>query len=148
MPSADEAGGRFTLRLDRSMQGLAGLAGWVDEIAAALELPNPQEYALRLCLEEAVANLVMHGTPAPGVSADMVALQVRSTPDALHVTVEDRCVPFDPLRQPMPGEELKLEERRVGGWGIHLMRQFARSIAYHQQDGVNRLALTIGRDTE
>lgn len=145
MPSADEAGGSFTLRLARSMQGLAGLASWIDQIAAELALPSPQEYALRLCLEEAVVNVVMHGRPVPGVPAETVGLQVSSGPDALHVTIEDRCAPFDPLRQPAPDAQQGLEEREVGGWGIHLMRQFASSLAYQRLDNVNRLALTIKR---
>ena len=146
MRSAADAGGSFALQLERSMQGLAGLAGWVDHLAAALCLASPQEYALRLCLEEAVANVVMHGTPIPGGPADLVTLRVRGASDALHVTIEDACAAFDPLDQPPPDGQRSLDERQVGGWGILLMRQFARSMVYQRIDGVNRLALTIGRD--
>jgi anti-sigma regulatory factor (Ser/Thr protein kinase) len=146
VPSAADTDGSFALRLERSMQGLAGLAPWVDQVAAVLRLAPRQEYALRLCLEEAVANVVMHGTPAPGGRADTVAVQMRGEGDVLHVTIEDGCAAFDPLHQPAPEGSRSLEDRPVGGWGIHLMRQFARSIAYQRTDGLNRLLLTIGRD--
>ena len=127
------------------MQGLAELGGWVDQVTAALGLPHAQEYALRLCLEEAVANVVMHGTPAAGVATDAIAVQVLGAPDALHVSVEDDCVAFNPLAQPAPGARRSLGEA-PGGWGIQLMRQFARNMAYERVGGTNRLALTISRD--
>ncbi|HET8997101.1 MAG TPA: hypothetical protein VFN42_10590, partial [Acetobacteraceae bacterium] len=62
------------------MQGLAQLGTWVDQVTAALRLADAQEYALRLCLEEAVANVVMHGTPATGAGADAIAVHVHSAP--------------------------------------------------------------------
>ena len=62
MPSAADAGHSFTLRIERSMAGLEQLGGWVDKVAAALGLDKAADYALRLCLEEAAANVVMHGT--------------------------------------------------------------------------------------
>ena len=127
------------------MRGLADLGRWVDRVTAALGLPQAQEYALRLCLEEAVANVVMHGTPVPGVAADAVAVQVRGAQNALHVTVEDDCAAFNPLAQPAPDARQSLEEP-PGGWGIQLMRQFARGLAYERVGPTNRLALTIGRD--
>ena len=145
MPSAADRNGRFTLRLDRSTQGLAGLAGWVDHIAATLALPKPQEYALRLCLEEAVANVVMHGKAESGSPGSSVALAVHGAPDRLHVIIEDDCAAFDPLRQPVPDCQRSLDAA-PGGLGIHLMRQFASNIAYQRVDGVNRLELTIARN--
>lgn len=140
MPSAADG---LSLRLERSMAGLSRLGGWVDEIAATLRLPPAQEYALRLCLEEAVANAVMHGDPAPGGRDDVVLRVRRLATSDLRVTIEDRCAAFDPLRQPEPDRQAGLEERPVGGMGIHLMRQFTRTMTYRRTDGVNRLDLTI-----
>ena len=141
MPSVAD---RFVLRLERSMQGLAQLGAWVDQVAAALGLPRSQEYALRLCLEEAAANVVMHGVPVPGAACDAVMLEVRPLAGGLHVTVEDDCAAFDPLQQAAPDPNAGLEERSVGGLGIHLMREFTQALSYQRVDGVNRLAMTIG----
>jgi anti-sigma regulatory factor (Ser/Thr protein kinase) len=144
MRSAADAGTAFALRIERSMAGLAQLGGWVDTIAASLGLDKAAEFALRLCLEEAATNVVMHGTAAARADADVVALRVEQAQDALRVTVEDRCGAFDPLHVPAPEPPANLEEAHVGGLGIHLMRQYARAISYERAGDVNRLTLEIG----
>ena len=146
MPSKADAGDTFTLRIERSMAGLAQLGGWVDTVVAALGLSKTADFALRLCLEEAAANVVMHGVAeGGGVGADFVTLRVEPAQDALRVTIEDRCGAFDPLEVAAPEAPKNLEDARVGGLGIHLMRQYTRAISYERADGVNRLTLTIGR---
>jgi anti-sigma regulatory factor (Ser/Thr protein kinase) len=129
------------------MDGLVRLGGWVDTVVAALALSAKPEYALRLCLEEAVANLVMHGVPAADAdgSVDVVALGLDATPDTLCVTVEDDCTPFDPLQVGEPDRPATLEEAKIGGLGVHLMRHYARALEYGRVNGRNRLTLTIER---
>jgi serine/threonine-protein kinase RsbW len=145
MPSAADTGHSFTLRIERSMAGLEKLGGWVDTVAAALGLDKSADYALRLCLEEAAANVVMHGTGCAGGGGDFIALRVAPAADALRVTIEDHCGAFDPLQVPAPKPPASLGEARVGGLGIHLMREYSRAIDYARVDGMNRLTLTIGR---
>jgi anti-sigma regulatory factor (Ser/Thr protein kinase) len=146
MPSAADDGNSFTLRIERSITGLTQLGAWVDTVAATLGLDQAAEYALRLCLEEATANVVMHGVVDDGAAdADVVALRVDVAPDALGVTVEDHCGAFDPLNVAAPEAPNSLADARVGGLGIHLMRQYARAIDYERAGDVNRLTLTIGR---
>ena len=126
------------------MAGLARLGGWVDGIAAALHLDSRTEYALRLCVEEAAANVVMHGVSG-GADAGFVGLRVAPETEALRVVVEDCCGAFDPLTVPTPQLPRSLEDARVGGLGIHLMRQYAQAIDYERRDGTNRLMLSIPR---
>jgi anti-sigma regulatory factor (Ser/Thr protein kinase) len=145
MRSAADAGTTFTLRIERSMAELGRLAGWVDTVAAGLRLDTRAEYALRLCVEEAASNVVMHGTPGDDGDADYVALRVEPLPDVLRLTVEDHCGAFDPRHVLPPDTPTSLEEARIGGLGIHLMRQYARAMDYARVDGMNRLTLTIGR---
>lgn len=139
-PAAEQS---FSLRLERSSQGLAELGGWVDLVTGALGLPRAQEYALRLCLEEAVSNVVTHGTPVPGIAADTLVLLVHGAKDTLSVTIEDDCAAFNPLAAPAPAARRSLEEP-PGGWGIQLMRRFASGMVYERVGCTNRLTLRIG----
>jgi anti-sigma regulatory factor (Ser/Thr protein kinase) len=127
------------------MDGLARLGGWVDDVVADLHLNPTAEYALRLCVEEGVANLVMHGAAAPGRDSSEVALYAAADADAVRVTIEDACTPFDPLHVSPPRRPANLADAQEGGLGIHLMRQYARTIGYESMGGRNKLTLTIAR---
>lgn len=142
MPAEPDGG--FSLRIERSFAGLQQLAGWVDDVAAALRLQARAEYALRLCAEEAAANAVMHGVGC-GDAADVVTLRAAPCPDGVCLTIEDRCAAFDPLAVAAPDLPRSLETAKVGGMGIYLMREQARSLRYERLEGVNRLTVTIAR---
>lgn len=138
--SGPEPARRFHCELPRSEAGLGCLGGWVDRVSAALSLGAATDYALRLCLEEAVANVIMHGGPAaPG--ATTVTVTVSAAAATLLVTIEDACAAFDPAsgHAPEPAGD------RPGGHGLRLMRQYARDVSYRRIDGTNRLTLTIAR---
>ena len=72
-------------------------------------------------------------------NAVQVRLQLRN--HAVLVEFADRGTPFDPLTAPVPNIEATLEERGVGGLGVHLVRQIMRDLEYRRADGWNRLTM-------
>jgi len=119
---------------------------WVDDVVGALGLSPRCAYALRLCTEAAVANIVMHGVPPHGGGADIVALRLDvESADCLILTIEDGCAGFDPSSAPSPIPPVSLAEAPIGGLGIHLMRQYASAFSYRREDCTNRLTITIAR---
>jgi anti-sigma regulatory factor (Ser/Thr protein kinase) len=135
----------FNLTIDRTLDGLLRVAPFVDQVVAALSLEQRAEYALRLCLEEAVANLVMHGRPASASAPDIVALHLSADTERLRATIEDHCIPFDPRDVASPTRSINPEDAKIGGLGIHLMRQYANTVHYDQLAATNRLTVTIER---
>jgi anti-sigma B factor antagonist len=129
----------FSLQVDRSMRGVARAGAWVDELAILLNLSQRTEYALRLCLEEAMTNLVTHARPVPGVDGEKVDLRLVADKGLLYVTLQDQCEEYNPLQsapQETPGG---------GGLGVSLLRQHVRTITWSRVGASNRLMLTIPR---
>lgn len=126
-----------TLAIAADLAGLARAGAWAEALAARWSLPPATAFGVGLCLEEAASNIIRHGT------AGRIALTLDRAADALTLTLEDHGVAFDPLAEASPALPGSIEAARVGGMGIHLMRRFARSLAYERRGDANRLTIAF-----
>jgi len=133
----------FSLQVDRSMRGVARAGAWVDELAILLNLSQRAEYALRLCLEELVTDIVSNATPPPEANASAISLRLVAEPSRLSVTVQDQCAEYNPLQAGDPATAA--DQSGEGGIGIGLIRQHARDLTWSRVGPVNRVMLTIPR---
>ena len=92
---------------------------------------------VQMALDEIVTNVLTHG------GGDTLTVEVVLIPGWLVTTIIDDGRPFDPLTAPTPDTELPLEERQVGGLGIHLVRTMMDEVEYAYRDGCNVLTLTL-----
>ena len=126
------------------LRELARVVDWTEAAGCRLCLQPSTLFAIHLCLEEAISNIIRHGAEV-GKDADLrdreVHLNMEQVADQVVLTIEDRGKAFDPFSVPTPAKPGSIEEASAGGWGVHLIRQFAHSHAYQRQDGVNRLTL-------
>ena len=115
------------------------LHAWLDGSLADGSLPDRTAHAIRLCLEEAVMNVVLHGYGPGGPGAIDVALW--SEPGAVFARVADSAGAFDPTAARPPAAKQELAAGPPGGRGLGLIRSFAAAAQYERLDGQNRLSL-------
>src|SRR5262249_7480370 len=127
---------RLVLRND--VAELQRLAGWLERLAQQ-GMSSDVSFAVQLCLEEAVANIIMYGA-ARGDRLE-IAVELERNGGTLVARIEDNGRQFDPTRAPPPAVATSLEQAKVGDLGIHLMRSFASGMDYERRDGRNRLTL-------
>ena len=127
---------RLVLRND--VAELQRLAGWIEGFARQ-GMSTDVSFALQLCLEEAVANIIMYG--AARDDRLEIAVELERNGGTLVARIEDNGRQFDPTRAPPPAVAASLEQAKVGDLGIHLMRSFASGMDYERRDGRNRLTL-------
>jgi serine/threonine-protein kinase RsbW len=127
---------RLVLRND--LAELDRLAGWVESWAQQ-DVSADMSFAIQLCLEEAVANVIMYG----GAEDDRleIAVELERNGGTLVARIEDTGLQFDPTQVPPPSLATSLAEATVGDLGIHLVRSFASGMDYERQNGRNRLTL-------
>ena len=130
---------RLVLRND--LAELDRLAGWIERWAEQ-GVPPDTRFALQLCLEEAVANIIMHGRAEEERSE--IAIELEQEGDTLRAQVEDSCQKFDPTGFPPRTPAASLEEAKVGDLGIHLMRSFACGMRYERRGQRNRSTFWFG----
>jgi anti-sigma regulatory factor (Ser/Thr protein kinase) len=126
------------LELRNDIAELGRLAGWLQGFANR-GVSTDVSFALQLCLEEAVANVIMHG----GARDERleIAVELERDDGALIARIEDNGRQFDPTLVPAPAPATSLEDAKVGDLGIHLMRSFASDMHYERREGRNRLTL-------
>ena len=127
---------RLVLRND--VAELQRLAGWIEGFARQ-GMSSDVSFAVQLCLEEAVANIIMYG--AARDDRLEIAVELERNGGTLVARIEDNGRQFDPTRAPPPVPARSLEEAKVGDVGIHLMRSFATGMDYERRNGRNRLTL-------
>ena len=116
------------------------LTQFLQEFWSAAGLPPDAALQFELALEEVFMNVVMHGSPAGRAARIAVTLVVAD--DALTLLIEDDGPPFDPLSRAAPDLTASLEARRVGGLGVHLVRQMMDTVSYQRLGACNQLRMT------
>ena len=99
---------------------------------------------LNLALEEILTNIISYGYTDNLEHEIKVRLSVQ--PGEIKAEVEEDGQPFNPLEAPKPDTAKPLEERTIGGLGIHLVRKLMDSLEYKRQG--ERNLLTMKKKTE
>ena len=110
--------------------------------AAEVGLSEKRAHALKLAVDEAVANAIEHGYG--GRTDGVVTVVGTLAPDALTVVVRHRGRGFDPERNG-PDLASTLAQRRVHGYGLHLMRRLVDDLAFGRARGASEVRLTKKR---
>ena len=74
-----------------------------------------------LALDELVGNILVHGYAGDGSS--VVDIRIEFESDWLTATLRDTASPYNPLSTPAVDPDLALDERKIGGLGVHLARK-------------------------
>jgi serine/threonine-protein kinase RsbW len=98
----------------------------------------------QLAVEEAITNIIEHGY---GEAGGGITISCRAENGIIEVQLEDRAAPFDPLSLPEPDLVSEVEDRKIGGLGIFLIRQVMDDIRYRFDEGKNILLLTKRKTT-
>lgn len=99
-------------------------------------------YAVELVTEEVLMNVAMHAQVHDG-EALPVCLSVLHEGASVVLAFDYAGKAFDPRQAPLPAPAASLDEARIGGLGLVLVRRMARRIDYAYADGMNRLRVTI-----
>jgi anti-sigma regulatory factor (Ser/Thr protein kinase) len=118
------------------------LAGWIEGWTQRHALSPDQSFAIALCLEEAVANVIMYG--GTGDHPLVISVEAEHNGGTSIVRIEDNGRQFDPTQVPSPPMAASLQEAKIGNVGVHLMRSFASGMHYERRNGHNRLTLRFG----
>ena len=121
-------------------------AGGVGEVNAAFArfaethaLPATVRRSVNVALDELLANALSHGQS--GRDPCSVTIEVELDQEHVTVILTDDGTPFDPFGRDAPDTGLSVEDRPIGGLGLHLVGQLMDQVSYQRRDGHNIVVL-------
>jgi serine/threonine-protein kinase RsbW len=132
------ASGGAALIVDSELRELARVSAWVRNWAEGQGLSARLVSRIDLCSCEALTNIMTH---APAPRDQRIALHLDRQGADVALDVEDEGGPFDPRQVPAPMPATTLQDARIGGWGIPILRRFSDELRYRHEGGRNCLTL-------
>ncbi|MEO7456609.1 MAG: ATP-binding protein [Gemmatimonadaceae bacterium] len=125
---------------DARQDQLPAMLQFVTAACGELGLPEDVAFDVRLAVEEACTNIVMHGYRggAPGP----VSIEMMRDEDRVVVTIRDSGVAFHPEAVAPPRLRASVEERALGGLGWHLIKSTMDHVQ-HEHDPETGNTLTL-----
>jgi anti-sigma regulatory factor (Ser/Thr protein kinase) len=128
---------RLTLRNDPAE--LVRLSDAVRRFCAGHGLDDDMTYRATLALEETVTNVINYAYA--DAAAHVIDVTLALCCGELMLQVSDAGRPFNPLEAEPPDLDAPIEERGIGGLGIHLVRQFMDRVNYARRGDRNVLTM-------
>jgi serine/threonine-protein kinase RsbW len=123
------------LRLPASMEHFESFRSYVVERAVNWGMDQETLFKIELALEELLTNVIHYAYSSDEKGLVEVACSLEDS--RFHLSIHDWGQPFDPLEREDPDLTMGIDERRIGGLGIHLVRQMADEFYYQREAEAN-----------
>lgn len=138
-----------TLELSPDVNTVKSALRWLEAIGRKEGWPGTLIFALTLSVDEALSNVLKFAFTGAGAEPVCSPQQARvslicsSTPDRVLIEMFDNGVEYDPTATTLSALPESVDDARIGGHGIRLMRHYLSELSYTRVGGRNKLALTV-----
>ena len=130
---------QFKLKVETNPSELERISAVVEDIGQRENWPAQFIFRVNLVLEELGLNIMSYGYDE-GLHEFEITLT--SEADVLRIEFTDDGRPFDPLNEaPELDLDASVDDRKVGGLGIHLVRTMVDEMSYRREQDKNHLTL-------
>ncbi len=129
-------------RLSAKLENLPEFMATVTQAARTRDLKTEKIYDLEMALEEAMTNICAYAYPEDDPGDVEVACGIDDH-DLFFIEIKDFGRPFDTLSVQDPDITAGIEDRKIGGLGIFLIKKLMDRVEYCREQGANILRLTV-----
>ena len=96
---------------------------------------------LNVIADEMISNIINYSDSA--VHNDKLILSITKKNNDIKLRITDFGAKFNPLLRESPDVDSSLEDRKIGGLGIYIVRQFSKEIRYQRKKDRNILTIIL-----
>ena len=130
---------KISFQLKNNLSELEMLEEKLDQFLKQLGLTKKCFCEINLVLEELFTNIISYGYSDK--AEHWVTFTLSHDNGMIIMQIEDDGVPFNPTDKADPDLECALEERKIGGLGIHLIKKIMDDVIHQRCEGKNILTL-------
>ena len=129
-----------TVRIEKDLSEMAKVDEKLDEFAEQFGVPPAIAATFHIIFDDLLNNVISYGYNDE--QRHFIDISLELTANSLIVSIADDGVPFNPLAETAPDTTLSIEDRPIGGMGIHLVINMVDDISYQRTADKNVLTLT------
>lgn len=126
---------RLELRLANDISAIGDVVNRFEQFGELHGVPAGDIMRVNLVFDEILSNIISYGYQDEEHHEIVVAVEL--TGQRLVVTIEDYGIPFNPFAREAPDTNAAIEDREVGGLGIHLVQQVMDNATYQRRQNAN-----------
>ena len=130
---------KHTLEIENDLSELHRIHDCLERLAEEWKIPPKPVFDITLTVEELISNVINYGYEDTG---NLIMLTFSLNDDVLSILIEDEGKAFNPLDMPAPDINAPVEDRKIGGLGIHLAKTLMDSFAYERKGDRNSVTIT------
>ena len=131
----------IVVELKNNLSEIERLARIVDDYGRRHQFDAATLHNMKVGLDEILTNVISYAYADSGEHSIITRFFLE--PGRLTIEVEDDGRPFNPLNASEPDTKQLLEERQLGGLGIHLVRKLIDELEYRRQNDRNILVMRL-----
>ena len=122
-----------------TLDAMEAVVEFADRRLIAENVPERTAKRIKIALDEIYSNISYYS------KADFCSIGFKFGRD-IEVTFSDNGVEYDSTKTESPDVSLPAEERRIGGLGIHMIRNMSKSMEYKRKAGLNILKIVFAKE--
>jgi sigma-B regulation protein RsbU (phosphoserine phosphatase) len=130
---------KLELRLKNDVAELPRVQNECESYLTARGIPTKIIRRLLIAFDELLSNIISYAYRTPGEHD--IELTLEHDTDQLRILLQDDGIPFNPLAQRPPDTDASVDDREIGGLGIHLVRNMLDEVQYERRGDQNVLML-------
>jgi len=127
------------IKIENNHAELGRVVNWLEMLGDKYALSARIIFDLNLCLDELITNIISYGYNDEKIH--QIEIIYEHIIDLLELRIIDDGKKFDPLQNENPELDLSLEDKPIGGLGIHLVKNIMDEVIYRYEKSKNILIL-------
>lgn len=132
-----------SITVQAEKENIKKLSDFAESCLRRLKCPEENIISFKIAIDEAAANVCGYAYPDGKTGTVTLKCLYERKKHRYSIIVSDSGVPFNPILAPKAKLDGTAEERKIGGLGIHIIKELTDNVRYRYSGGKNILTMSI-----